>query len=439
MSAVTRAWRASFVSCTIQRPLRSAVVAHEEVGEADELGRSRTPPGRSTSASDASAAFVGRPHRPGPRHPTIAPRGSRRRRRRTARRTSASTRRSCALPSRPGALEREVLGLFDGGDAAEPRVDRAQPRELALGRRLEVARAPDDPAFVFDVAHASPSSHDHSRGIRHVAGRGRRRGRPATCQTGTVSTALPFESAYRHGFARVAACTIPIAIADPAANAEAVLASARECDADAVAVAVFPELCLTGYAIDDLVMQDAVLDAVEAAIERLVEASARSLPGARRRRAAAPPQPPLQLRRRDPSRRAARRRAEVVPADLSRVLRAPLVRAGRRPGGRGHPGRRRSRRRSGPTCCSRRSTCPASSSTPRSARTSGCRSRRRRAPRSPARRCCSTSAAAPSRSRAPRTARTSASRSRCAASPPTRTRPRAWASRRTTCRGTARR
>ena len=79
---------------------------------------------------------------------------------------------------------------------------------------------------------------------------------------------LPFESAYRHGFARIAACTIPVAIADPVRNADAVLATARECDADAVAVAVFPELCLTGYAIDDLVMQDAVLDAVEAAIER---------------------------------------------------------------------------------------------------------------------------------------------------------------------------
>lgn len=84
---------------------------------------------------------------------------------------------------------------------------------------------------------------------------------------------LPFESAYRHGFARVAACTIPVAIADPAANAEAVLAAARECDAEAVAVAVFPELCLTGYAIEDLVMQDAVLDATATAIERLVEAS----------------------------------------------------------------------------------------------------------------------------------------------------------------------
>ena len=84
---------------------------------------------------------------------------------------------------------------------------------------------------------------------------------------------LPFESAYRHGFARVAACTIPLAIADPVRNAEAVLTTARECDADAVAVAVFPELCLSGYAIDDLVMQDAVLDAVETAIATLVAAS----------------------------------------------------------------------------------------------------------------------------------------------------------------------
>ncbi|HWI30708.1 MAG TPA: NAD(+) synthase [Microbacterium sp.] len=89
---------------------------------------------------------------------------------------------------------------------------------------------------------------------------------------------MPFESAYRHGFARVAACTIPVAIADPATNAEAVLDAARACDADAVAVAVFPELCLTGYAIDDLVLQDPVLDAVVIAIERLVEASADLFP-----------------------------------------------------------------------------------------------------------------------------------------------------------------
>ena len=88
-----------------------------------------------------------------------------------------------------------------------------------------------------------------------------------------MSENLPFESAYRHGFARVAAATIPVAIADPARNAEAVIDATQALSDDAVAVAVFPELCLTGYAIDDLVMQDAVLDAVHAAIVTLVEAS----------------------------------------------------------------------------------------------------------------------------------------------------------------------
>lgn len=91
-------------------------------------------------------------------------------------------------------------------------------------------------------------------------------------------TELPFENVYRHGFARVAACTIPVAVADPATNAEAVLASARECDAEGVAIAVFPELCLSGYAIDDLVMQDPLLDAVEVAVARVVTASVDLLP-----------------------------------------------------------------------------------------------------------------------------------------------------------------
>lgn len=82
-------------------------------------------------------------------------------------------------------------------------------------------------------------------------------------------TDFDFLSAYRHGFARVAACHIPVAVADPATNARAVLDAAKQLDSDAVAVAVFPELCLTGYAIDDLVMQDVVLDAVLAAIEEI--------------------------------------------------------------------------------------------------------------------------------------------------------------------------
>lgn len=84
---------------------------------------------------------------------------------------------------------------------------------------------------------------------------------------------MDFNSCYAHGFARVAACTIPVAIADPATNAASVLEEVRACHDEGVAVAIFPELCLTGYTIDDLVLQDVVLDATVAAIAEIVEAS----------------------------------------------------------------------------------------------------------------------------------------------------------------------
>ncbi|WP_338703835.1 NAD(+) synthase [Streptomyces sp. Q6] len=87
-----------------------------------------------------------------------------------------------------------------------------------------------------------------------------------------------FRSIYSHGFARVAACTGHAAIADPPANAEAVLRQARQCARDGVAVAVFPELCLTGYSIEDLLLQDAVLDDVERALRTVVDGSAELLP-----------------------------------------------------------------------------------------------------------------------------------------------------------------
>ncbi len=85
---------------------------------------------------------------------------------------------------------------------------------------------------------------------------------------------VDFLSSYDQGFARVAACTVPVAIADPEANARTILVEAKAAHEDNVAVAVFPELCLTGYAIDDLVLQDALLDRVVEAIEGLVKASA---------------------------------------------------------------------------------------------------------------------------------------------------------------------
>lgn len=85
---------------------------------------------------------------------------------------------------------------------------------------------------------------------------------------------MEFANLYDHGFVRVAAQTLPITLVQPERNAESVAALARECAADGVALAVFPELCLTGYSIDDLLLNDTVLDATDAAIGTLASATA---------------------------------------------------------------------------------------------------------------------------------------------------------------------
>jgi NAD+ synthase (glutamine-hydrolysing) len=87
-----------------------------------------------------------------------------------------------------------------------------------------------------------------------------------------------FWSAYRHGFLRVAAATITTALAQPAANAASVLAQARDLDADGVGLALFPELTLSGYSLEDIVMQDSLLEAVEVALADVVAGSADLLP-----------------------------------------------------------------------------------------------------------------------------------------------------------------
>jgi NAD+ synthase (glutamine-hydrolysing) len=76
-------------------------------------------------------------------------------------------------------------------------------------------------------------------------------------------------SPYAHNFVRVAAATPRVRPADPMANAAATLALAKDAAADGAALVAFPELGISGYAIDDLLMQDALLDAVEAALQWL--------------------------------------------------------------------------------------------------------------------------------------------------------------------------
>ncbi|CAN2533488.1 Glutamine-dependent+NAD(+)+synthetase [Methylocapsa aurea] len=83
----------------------------------------------------------------------------------------------------------------------------------------------------------------------------------------------PFFSLHSHGFVRVAVAAPRTRVADPAFNVARTIEMAREADAKGASLLLFPELGLSSYAIDDLLHQTALLDAVEAAIGRLLEAS----------------------------------------------------------------------------------------------------------------------------------------------------------------------
>jgi NAD+ synthase (glutamine-hydrolysing) len=87
-----------------------------------------------------------------------------------------------------------------------------------------------------------------------------------------------FFSPYRHQFVRIGVCVPRVAVAEPAKNGDQALALLRDGDRAGTALMVFPELSLSAYSIDDLLFQDAVLDAVETQIERLVAASENLLP-----------------------------------------------------------------------------------------------------------------------------------------------------------------
>src|SRR6266702_2688695 len=87
-----------------------------------------------------------------------------------------------------------------------------------------------------------------------------------------------FFSPYRHQFVRIGACVPQVAVAEPATNANEALALVQKGDKDGVALMVFPELCLSAYAIDDLLFQNALLDAVAAQVARLVAVSKKLAP-----------------------------------------------------------------------------------------------------------------------------------------------------------------
>ncbi|MBO1032057.1 NAD(+) synthase [Tessaracoccus sp. SD287] len=87
-----------------------------------------------------------------------------------------------------------------------------------------------------------------------------------------------FRSAYHHGFIRAAASSLPIVLAQPELNAAHVLTALDALADDAVGLVTFPELSLSGYSLDDLLLADPLLDATLAGIETIREASTERLP-----------------------------------------------------------------------------------------------------------------------------------------------------------------
>ena len=86
-----------------------------------------------------------------------------------------------------------------------------------------------------------------------------------------------FFNPYRHGFVRLAVATPLVRIGDPEYNATATLELMRRAARDRVLLAVFPELGLSAYSCEDLFHQQALIDAAEEGLRRLLVGS-RGLP-----------------------------------------------------------------------------------------------------------------------------------------------------------------
>jgi len=89
---------------------------------------------------------------------------------------------------------------------------------------------------------------------------------------------MDFANVYAQGFLRVAARVLPIHLACPEQNAQAIIEDLFTLDAEGVGIVAYPELNLTGYSCEDLFLQDALLQATERGLVAVIKASATLLP-----------------------------------------------------------------------------------------------------------------------------------------------------------------
>ncbi|MFZ1791876.1 MAG: nitrilase-related carbon-nitrogen hydrolase, partial [Anaerolineae bacterium] len=73
------------------------------------------------------------------------------------------------------------------------------------------------------------------------------------------------------GFARVAAVSPEMRVADCAFNTQAIIAALRQAKERGAQLVAFPELCITGYTCGDLFFQTTLLDGARAGLERIAE------------------------------------------------------------------------------------------------------------------------------------------------------------------------
>lgn len=92
-------------------------------------------------------------------------------------------------------------------------------------------------------------------------------------KTTTDASACSFDNIYRHNMLRIAVGIPHVALSHPAENAKRIIDLSQQAHDQHAAVALFPELSLTGYSNDDLFLQQPMHRATLAALQTLVDAS----------------------------------------------------------------------------------------------------------------------------------------------------------------------
>ena len=82
-----------------------------------------------------------------------------------------------------------------------------------------------------------------------------------------------FFNLHNHGLVRTAVAAPKVRVSDPAFNAARTVEMARAAKSEGASLVLFPELGLSGYAIDDLLQQSALLTGIQSAASTLLAAS----------------------------------------------------------------------------------------------------------------------------------------------------------------------